>query len=183
MRKSNDPQPPAGITRLLFRLPTVLYRLRLGWLLASRFLLVDHVGRISGQHRQVVLEVVEHDAGAGLYTIVSGYGTRAGWYRNLRKNPNVTITVGRRRMAAVAVPVTAAEGGEILLRYAKRHPVAIRGLMRFTGFEADGSDADYRLIGQRLLFLRLVPAAGAPREPEDGTARPAPERDPRASRQ
>lgn len=157
MRKTSDPRPPSGLLRLVFRVPTILYRLHLGWLLANRFLLVDHVGRSSGRRRQVVLEVVQHDAGGGAYTIVSGYGRRADWYRNLLHNPRVVITVGRRRMAAVAIPVPEEEGGEILLRYAERHPAAIRGLMRFTGFEADGSDDDYRRVGRQLRFLRLQP--------------------------
>ena len=157
MRKVSDPKPPAGIGRLLFRLPNALYRLRLGWLLGSRFVLIDYVGRTSRQRRQVVVEVVERDAGAGTYTIVSGYGTRAAWYRSLRSDPRVVITVGLRRMPALAEPISSSEAGEVLLRYAKRHPRAIRGLSRFTGFEVDGSDADYVQLGQQLLFVRLVP--------------------------
>lgn len=155
MRKTSDPRPPTGTMRLLFRLPNLLYQLRLGWLLGGRFVLIDYVGRVSGRRRRVVLEVVEHDAGT--YIIVSGYGTRSSWYRSLRANPAITITVGWRRMPADAELAPPAEGGEILLRYAKRHPRAIRSLTRFTGMETDGSDADYELVGQRLPFFRLVP--------------------------
>lgn len=163
MQRTKGPEPPTGVTRVLFRLPTVLYRLHLGWLLGGRFLLLGHVGRRSGRRRRVVLEVVEHDAAAGTYTIVSGYGTRADWYRNLLAHPRVELTVGGRRRRALAVPVAAGEGGEVLLRYARRHPRAIRGLVRFTGFQADGSDAGYRRIGEQLVFLRLEP------DPDGGT--------------
>lgn len=149
------PAAPSRTLRLLFRLPKFLYRLHLGGLLGSRFVHVDYTGRVSGRRRQVVLEVVEHNAGT--YVIVSGYGARSAWYRSLRAHPEVTITVGARRMAARAEDVAEDEGGAILLRYAKRHPRAIRGLARFAGVESDGTDAGYERAGRRLRFLRLVP--------------------------
>jgi hypothetical protein len=45
---------PHGLTRLAFRLPIWLYRLRLGWLLGDRLLLLTHIGRTSGQRRDRV---------------------------------------------------------------------------------------------------------------------------------
>jgi hypothetical protein len=49
---------PTGWVRALLRLPILLYRLHLGWLLGHRFLLLTHVGRKSGLQRRTVLEVV-----------------------------------------------------------------------------------------------------------------------------
>ncbi|MFZ0215275.1 MAG: nitroreductase family deazaflavin-dependent oxidoreductase [Candidatus Dormiibacterota bacterium] len=153
-RQKRVPTPPTGLTRALFRLPTLLYQARLGWLLRDRFLLIQHVGRISGRRRHVVLEVVEHDAAS--FTVVSGYGDRSQWYRNLREHPATAIVVGRRHLNARAVPIPSEQGGAILLRYAKHHPRAIRQLLGFTGYETDRSDAGYRSVGDRLPFLRLI---------------------------
>jgi hypothetical protein len=36
------------------------------------------------------------------FVVFSGWGVTSNWYRNLRANPEVTITVGRRRMRAMA---------------------------------------------------------------------------------
>ena len=36
------------------------------------------------------------------FVVFSGWGVTSNWYRNLRVNPEVTITVGRRRMGALA---------------------------------------------------------------------------------
>lgn len=36
---------PRGLLRLLLRAPVALYRLRLGWLLGGRVLLLSHTGR------------------------------------------------------------------------------------------------------------------------------------------
>jgi deazaflavin-dependent oxidoreductase (nitroreductase family) len=93
-------QPPAGLTRLLFRIPIHLYRLRLGWLFGSRLLLLNHIGRVSGKPRQTILEVAEHD-GDGC-VVASGWGPTAAWYRNIVHTPDVTIQVGTR-----TIPVTA----------------------------------------------------------------------------
>ena len=53
---------PGRLTRCLLRLPIWLYRLRLGWLLGGRFLLLNHTGRKTGLPRRTVLEIVHHDA-------------------------------------------------------------------------------------------------------------------------
>jgi len=45
----------------LFKLPLLLYRLRLGWLLGKRFMLLTHVGRRSGKVRRTILAVLRFD--------------------------------------------------------------------------------------------------------------------------
>jgi hypothetical protein len=42
----------------IFKLPFVLYRLRLGWILGHRFMQLTHVGRRSGKVRRTVLAVL-----------------------------------------------------------------------------------------------------------------------------
>ena len=81
-------EPPAGFTRALFRLPIHLYRLRLGWLFGNRLLLLNHIGRVSGKTHQTVLEVAEHNAADDSYTVASGWGPTAAWYRNILHNPS-----------------------------------------------------------------------------------------------
>ena len=88
-------QPPSGWLRFALRLPLVLYRLRLGWVLGGRFLRLYHVGRKSGQVRQTVVEVVHHERTGDTYYIVSGWGYKAQWYQNLMAMPDVVIQVGR----------------------------------------------------------------------------------------
>lgn len=155
MEIRDRPAPPKGLRRTFARLPIHLYRLRLGWLLGERFLLLHHIGRISGKPRQVVLEVVEHTDGG--YVVCSGFGRQADWYRNVLEHPDVTIQVGRNRRAATAHPVPAPEGGETMARYASRHPKAAVRLARLMGFTVDGTADDYRRVGRELPFLRLTP--------------------------
>lgn len=148
---------PTGWRRWAFRLPLVFYRWRLGGLLGGRFVLLTHTGRVSGVPRQVVLEVVERDEASGEVSVASGFGPRADWYLNVLAHPEVTFQVGRRAHDGVAQPLGTEQGAELMARYAPRHPQAARRLCAFMGFEVDGSDADYRAVGERIPFVRLTP--------------------------
>lgn len=150
-------RPPSGTSRALFRAPIYLYRLGLGWLFGKRILLLNHIGRVSGKRRQVVLELVEHDRTDGSFVVASGWGSTAAWYRNILHTPQVSIQVARRTIPVTAVPLTAEQGAEIFARYAARHRAAARYLLpRLMGFSVDGSEADFRAVGQRMPFVRLA---------------------------
>ena len=59
-----------GVRRLV-RAPIFLYRARLGFLLGSRLLMLEHIGRKSGARRYALLEVVDHSR-PGTYLVASG---------------------------------------------------------------------------------------------------------------
>lgn len=151
------PEPPTGLARVLFRLPITFYRLRLGWLLGGRFLLLTHTGRVSGKQRQVVIEVIGDGGVPGSYVCCSGFGKTAAWYRNITATPEVTIQVGARRWRAMTERLDTEAGPKIMADYAERHPKAARKLSRFMGFEVDGSAGDYREVGRHLPFVRFTP--------------------------
>ena len=150
-------RPPAGLTRSLFRLPIWVYRLGLGWLFGQRLLLLNHIGRMTGKARQTILEVVEHDATDGSYVVASGWGPGAAWYRNIMQDPDVIIQIGSRTVPVTAVPLSENEGAEIFSRCASRHRrLAMYMLPRVLGMSVDGSDVDFRAVGRRMPFVRLV---------------------------
>ncbi|GAB2495301.1 nitroreductase family deazaflavin-dependent oxidoreductase [Nocardiopsis aegyptia] len=157
MEITERPDPPTGIRRLLFRAPIHLYRLRLGWLFGGRLLLLNHTGRVSGKRRQVVIEVVEHDRSDGSYVVCSGFGPKAAWYQNLLATPETSIRVGTRTIPVTAHPLDTDTGGDVMARYAPRHPRAAHRLVRFMGFSVDGTVEDYRAVGRHLPFVRLSP--------------------------
>jgi len=82
----------AGLLRVRWfvRAPIWLYRARLGVIFGHRLLMLEHVGRNTGQRRFVVLEVVDHPA-PDRYVVVSGFGTRAQWFRNVEANSQVCV--------------------------------------------------------------------------------------------
>lgn len=149
-------KPPAGWRRLVARLPVQLYRAGLGPLFGKRMLLLTHTGRISGQARKVVVEVVAHDAEKRCWTVASGYGPQAQWYRNLRHAPGGTVQIGNQRHHVSAYFLDSDEGGDLMAQYAPRHPRAARVLCRYLGLPSDGTPEGYREAGRKIPFVRLV---------------------------
>jgi deazaflavin-dependent oxidoreductase (nitroreductase family) len=111
-------------SRRLMRTPIWLYRTRLRFLFGSRMLMLEHIGRRSGARRYVVLEVVDHPT-PDTYVVVSGFGVRAQWFRNVQANPHVRIFVaGQPPAHAAARMLTPAEADAALDAYIRRHPRA-----------------------------------------------------------
>ncbi|HJQ75719.1 MAG TPA: nitroreductase family deazaflavin-dependent oxidoreductase [Acidimicrobiia bacterium] len=131
---------PTGLLRLLFRAPVWLYRARLGFLLGSRFLMIEHRGRSSGRLYRTVVEVVGRPGSAGEeWLVVSGFGPRTDWYRNLREGGLVAIWLGSRRCHATARFVEPEEAAGIMLAYETEHPTAAGVLQRELGLTHDGT--------------------------------------------
>ncbi len=160
-------QPPArlrGILPLLVRVPIWLYRLRLGWLLGERFLVLHHRGRRSGRPYRTALEVVRRDPETGAYHVISAWGRQADWFQNVEANPDVMTEVGTRRLPARAVVLSDVEGGRVLAAYARRHPIAWRGLARLLGFPTSTAEADLREMAQTMPVVMLLPNDSVDRE-------------------
>ncbi len=108
--------------RWIVRAPVWLYRARLGFVLGSRLLMLEHTGRKTGIRRYAVLEAVDHPD-PGTYVVAAGFGDRAQWLRNVRASPRVRVYTGSRRpVPATARPLTSEETAAALTAYARRHP-------------------------------------------------------------
>ncbi len=113
------PKRPVGLMRVFLGLPVWLYRLRLGRLLGTRFLLLRHRGRKSGAVYENVLEVIKSDGGEVF--VISGFGPRSNWLRNIRANPPLLVETGGRRFVPVARFLGQDEASGVLAEYAIQH--------------------------------------------------------------
>ena len=145
------PGPPQGIKAIPWRLPIWLYRLRLGGLLGHRFLLLTHIGRVSGQPRTAVLEVVKYNPKTNTHFVASGFGEKSQWFQNITVTPEVTIQVGNNSFLAVAERLPVDEAEEIFRDYHNRHPNAIKNLGKLIGYNI--GDDEEKLI----TFMRTIP--------------------------
>lgn len=151
MRKQN------ALTRWFMRAPIWLYKVGLGWLLGGRFIHVVHTGRVSGQPRHTVVEVVSHDAANDAYYVAAAWGERSDWYQSLMMTPDCRAQVGRRRFGAHAHRADMQEAQAVLLDYATRHAAAARALAKVMGFETDGSPEAFAALGDRLPIVKISP--------------------------
>jgi deazaflavin-dependent oxidoreductase (nitroreductase family) len=158
VEKIKDVQPPRGLARLGWRAPILFYRLGLGGLLGERFLLLNHTGRKSGLPRQAVLEVVQHDEETGVYIVASGFSEKSDWYQNVMAQPEITIQVGSKHMAARAERLALPQAIEVMLDYNHRHPSALRTLAGILGYRTDGSEEDVRFLAGVIPIVALKTA-------------------------
>ena len=162
METSGLQKKPGELLRRRLRLPNVLYQRNLGWLFGHRFLLLTHRGRKTGQLRQVMLEVLDYDPRTQTSIVLSGWGPKADWYRNLQVSPAVEVQTGFRRYTPRQHFLTPAEAQAVYTRWKKRHPV--------TAWVAPailGPPGDRRLGGPSAFIASLPMVAFRP-----GAARP-----------
>ena len=153
---------PSRTLRLALRLPVCLYHLHLGWLLGHRFLLLAHKGRKTGQARQTVLEVILYDPTTRESVVVSAWGARADWYRNLLESPAIEVRTGRERYTPVQRFLTSEEAYTALVDYEHRHPWAARVFAKLFGYPLDGSEAARRTFVEPMRLVAFRPQRHGP---------------------
>lgn len=108
--------------RRLMRAPVWIYRARAGALLTSRLLMLEHIGRKSGERRYVVLEIIGRPTPETV-VVASGFGAKAQWFRNIQANPNVRIYLGSHAPArATARVLDRAEADRVIAEYRAERP-------------------------------------------------------------
>lgn len=141
-RKIGEPAPPKGLKLQLFRVPIYIYHLKLGFLFGERFIHLKHWGRVSGELKETVIEVIDQDKVNGKIYSASGFGEKSQWFKNISSNSNVFITLENKEYKAVARVISDKEAEQTLLRYAKVHPKSIKGVAKLSGYEMDGDERD-----------------------------------------
>ena len=158
MSKSLVDHPPGKALRFGLRLPIWLYRLRLGWLLDNRFLMLTHTGRKSGLHYQTVIEVVRYDKKTDTYYVVSGWGKNSDWYQNIRHSPAVIIQVDRRPFRAHTQFVPLEKAIEIMEIYAREHALAFHELSSlFLGEHLQAGSEAARRLAEKMPMVAFQP--------------------------
>lgn len=152
-------QQPRGLLRFFLRMPILLYHAHLGWLLGGRFLLLTHTGRKSGLPRQVVLEVVHHDAETDAYFVAAGWRGKADWFKNIQINSAVQIMTSSRSLKATAAVMQLVEAAATFYIYARRYPLAFRELSRIMmGKALQPNQEDCFRLAKSVPLVMLTPA-------------------------
>lgn len=96
--------------------------------MTRRMLLLTHTGRKSGLARSTVLEVVESSERGPL--VVSGFGRRSDWYRNVIAHPQVGVDWAGQRFSARARELDENSAAQVFERYREQHPKAAAVISR-----------------------------------------------------
>jgi deazaflavin-dependent oxidoreductase (nitroreductase family) len=132
--------------------PILIYRLGLGVLIGDYILILMTTGRKSGRPR---LTAIEHRRIGGVHYIVSAWGSKADWYRNILKNPRVHVWAGRREFDGVVEMLNLDEKRRALQeRWGENDRQAIRSLFRL---RADPTDEQIMALLATVIIVRLRP--------------------------
>lgn len=156
---SHPPTPirrPRGPLLWFFRFPVLIYRLGLGPLMGGQLLLTT-VGRRTGRPRRAGVDVMRHDPDTDTYYVMSGWGTRADWYRNLQADPALTVQVGRRTFPARATPLPEPEAADLTVDFVRRHRRYARIMLRLIGAKVGPSEDDIRSLASQIVILAIRP--------------------------
>ncbi len=141
-----------------------LYDHELGWLLGHRMLRLTHTGRRSGRPCRTVLEVVGRTSATQEFVVVSGFGSRPDWLRNLDAGGPATVAVGRRCFPAAHRALGEAEAYAVWTDYERRNrmigPIVHRALTWLLGRRCRGTAADRRRLVETLPVIGLRPRTG-----------------------
>jgi deazaflavin-dependent oxidoreductase (nitroreductase family) len=149
---------PHGIVRLLFRLPILLYKAHLGWLVGRRFLLLTHKGRKSGRPRQTVLEVVEYKQANDVLIVASGWGNQSDWYQNILKTPEVVVDFAGRQSERFAAIMSQTQAAQTLFEYSQKYPRAYRLLAReLLGRPLKNTREDCEVFSRQVPLVEIWP--------------------------
>jgi deazaflavin-dependent oxidoreductase (nitroreductase family) len=114
-------------TQWLVRAPIGLYRAGFGWMLGTRLVMIEHLGRVSHEPRYVVVEVVARSRNR--IVVASGFGRSAQWYRNLEANGVAYLSTGTARRVPARPRLLDDAGSQAVLDdYRREHPLAWRAL-------------------------------------------------------
>jgi deazaflavin-dependent oxidoreductase (nitroreductase family) len=150
---------PSPRLRRLLQAPAWLAGVGLGRLLGHRFLLLTHRGRRSGRVYRTPLEVVHYDPRSRESVVLSGWGERADWYRNIQSSPPIAVqTAGQRYVPLVRV-LPREERFPIVVDYVRRTPAPLRGLIYRLGFDVRAAEDARRRHAEQLLLVGFRPGA------------------------
>ena len=164
---AKDLRPPKGLLLWAFKAPVWLYRAGLGWLLGKRMIYIEHIGRKSGQVRRSVVEVVRNDEDSGAIYVVSGYGEKADWYKNIIKTPRVIAKMGTRRFSADVKRLPVEDALAEFKSYFKRNPMAAKMVGRLLGLPLQGTEEEMVELSQLLPVLEITLIHGSLKDVEN----------------
>lgn len=144
----------------IFKLPVVLYRLHLGWVLGTRFMQLTHVGRRSGKVRRTVLAVLRFDPHTNVIYAVSAW-QGSDWYANIQAAPALSVETGMVRYAPVQRTLSPEEITTTFLDYCARHPLFSRMICRIPGWKWDSTPEEFLALARTIRGVAFAPQPGA----------------------
>ena len=150
----------APMSRLVLRMPLVLYRLGLGWLLGHQFLLLTHAGRRTGRVRETALKVLRSDPATAESVVASAWGPTADWYRNIRAQPALVVCTAHDCYTPEQRLLPPEEAFVVFDDWVRRQRWFARLMLSQIGVSWDVSETERRALVSGFPFVGFRPRQG-----------------------
>jgi deazaflavin-dependent oxidoreductase (nitroreductase family) len=140
----------------MLKLPLLLYRAGLGWLLGHRFLLLTHVGRRSGKVRRTVLAVLSFDLKTREIKAISAWSA-SDWYKNILRLPALQVETGFTRYVPIHHSLSPEEIAALFEEFRRKHPIFSRIVCRIPGWKWDSSHEEFLELAKSLRGVAFEP--------------------------
>ncbi|MHA1991160.1 MAG: nitroreductase family deazaflavin-dependent oxidoreductase [Candidatus Hodarchaeales archaeon] len=139
----------------VLKLPKIPYKLGLGHLLGKRILLLVSEGRKSKKLR---ITPLQYDIHKNCYFIGSMRGTHADWYKNIEKNHNVLIQLGRKTLKGKAIPISSTKKSlEFMKLRLAKHPIMLRLILFLDGVRNVNNQKEMTKYAKNIAFIKIKP--------------------------
>lgn len=155
-------QKPPALMVPFMKMPLVLYRLGLGWMLGKRFMLLKHVGRKSGKTYHTVLAILRFEAETKEMMAVSPW-SGSNWYRNIQETPALEVETGnglfrRVRYVPVQRSLSAEEIAQLFIAFRQQYPIFSRMIARIPGWKINSTYEEFLTLAKTLRGVAFRPA-------------------------
>lgn len=144
----------------LFKVPRVVYELDGDRLFGHRFCLLTHRGRKTGLVRRTCIEVLRWDAANRSAVVLSGFGWRSDWLRNLESGGALELRCGGDRYVPDHRILPADEAIAVLADYERHNrlawPIVRKVLTRLSGEAYDGTPAARARLAAKLPLVEFT---------------------------
>jgi deazaflavin-dependent oxidoreductase (nitroreductase family) len=155
--KSKNTETPPAFMLPFMKMPLVLYRLGLGWVLGGRFMQVTHIGRQSGKTYRTVLAVLKFDRSSSEIMVVSPW-KKSNWYRNIQVNSALEVETAGIRYVPTQRSLLPEEIAELLIEFRQKNPIFSRMVARIPGWKIDSTYEEFLELARTLHGVAFRPA-------------------------
>lgn len=153
--KKKDEKAPALLIPI-FKMPLILYRLHVGWLLGKRFMRITHVGRRSGKTYKTILAVLKFDENnREIYAISAWKGSD--WYYNIQAASALQVETGLVHYVPTQRMLSAEEITTTFMEYRQKHPIFSRMVCRIPGWKWDSTYEEFLTLARTLHGVAFLP--------------------------
>jgi deazaflavin-dependent oxidoreductase (nitroreductase family) len=115
------PYPQNKLLKRIYRSPLLLFRLGLSKIFSKYILILSTYGRKTGKVHHTPVEYFQHQ---GRVYVMSGFGSKPDWFKNILADPHITLQINKKILHATArKPETESEWDGVVA-FLKSSPIA-----------------------------------------------------------